>query len=78
MWMSDSAYFPALHLASDAQGVSDRAIHKYKKLHIHALAPFALLVMTSDDPQFVLVNDKKVVLTKSDGGASKLPDPEEI
>ena len=77
MWMSDSAYFPALHLASDAQGVSDRAIHKYKKLHIHALAPFALLVMTSDDPQFVLVNDNKVILTKSDGDASQLPDPEE-
>ena len=33
--------------------------------------------MTSDDPQFVLVNDNKVVLTKSDGDASQLPDPEE-
>ena len=33
--------------------------------------------MTSDDPQFVLVNDNKVILTKSDGDASQLPDPEE-
>ena len=33
--------------------------------------------MTSESPQFVLVNDSKVILTKSDGNAKKLPVPGE-